>query len=100
MRFPATVQREMGYALFLAQMNERHPTLTKPLKGFGGGTVIEIGESEHGNAYRAIYTVRFADAVHVLHAFQKKSTRGAKTSKLDVASIERRLRDLLEERRR
>jgi predicted XRE-type DNA-binding protein len=62
----------MGYALFLAQMGERHQTMTKMLQGFGGGTVVEVKESHEGNAYRAVYTVRYADAVYVLHAFQKK----------------------------
>jgi len=100
MDFPAAVQREMGYALFLAQMNEQHPTLAKVLRGFGGGSVIEIKASERGNAFRAVYTVRFADAVYVLHAFQKKSKSGAKTPKPDTRLIETRLRDLIEERQR
>ena len=66
MAFPATVQREMGYALFLAQAGKRHATMTKILKGFGGGTVVEVKESYGGDAYRAIYTVRFAEAVYIL----------------------------------
>jgi phage-related protein len=100
MSFPAAVQREMGYALFLAQMNERHPSLAKALKGFGGASVLEVRASEQGNAYRAIYTVRFADAVYVLRAFQKKSKSGAKTPKPDMELIETRLKNLIEERRR
>jgi len=98
MAFPAAVQREMGYALFLAQMGERHSRIVKTLKGFGGGTVVEVKESHDGNAYRAVYTVRFADAVYVLHAFQKKSKTGIKTSKMDRDVIERRLRELIEEK--
>lgn len=47
----------MGYALFLAQAGERHATMAKTLKGFGGGTVVEVKESHDGNAYRAVYTV-------------------------------------------
>ena len=74
--FPPTVQREMGYALFLAQMGEHHSTMAKTLGGFGGATVIEVRESHDGNAYRAVYTVRYADAVYVLHAFQKKIKEG------------------------
>ena len=81
MEFPAAVQREMGYALFLAQMGERHPIMAKSLKGFGGGTVVEVKESHDGNAYRAVYTVRYADAVYVLHAFQKKSKARIKNPK-------------------
>jgi phage-related protein len=96
--FPATVQREMGYALFLAQMGERHPIMAKTLKGFGGGTAVEVRENRDGNTYRAVYTVRFADAVYVLHAFQKKSKTGIKTPKPDLDLIEKRLRDLIGEK--
>ena len=90
MAFPPTAQREMGYALFLAQMGERHPIMAKTLRGFGGGTVIEIRESFAGNAYRAVYTIRYADAVYVLHAFQKKSKKGSATPKAEIDLIERR----------
>jgi phage-related protein len=51
MAFPSAVQREMGYALFLAQMGERHPAKAKTLKGFGGGSVVEVKESHDGNAF-------------------------------------------------
>jgi phage-related protein len=98
MAFPRATQREMGYALFLAQMGERHPTMAKTLKGFGGGAVIEIRESHDGNAYRAVYTVRYANAIYVLHAFQKKSKRGIATPKADMDLIEKRLKDLIRER--
>ena len=100
MAFPATVQREMGYALFLAQAGKRHATMAKTLKDFDGGTVVEVKESFEGNAYRAIYTVRFAEAVYVLHAFQKKSKTGVKTPRADVNLIGKRLKDLIEERER
>jgi phage-related protein len=98
MAFPATVQREMGYALFLAQAGKRHATMAKTLKGFGGGTVVEVKESYGGDAYRAVYTVRFAEAVYVLHAFQKKSKTGVRTPKADINLIEKRLKDLIAER--
>jgi phage-related protein len=98
MAFPRTVQREMGYALFLAQMGERHSTMTKTLSGFGGAAVIEVRESYDGDAYRAVYTVRYADAVYVLHAFQKKSKRGIATPKAETDLIERRLKDLIKEK--
>src|SRR5262249_1634841 len=98
MAFPRTAQREMGYALFLAQIGERHPAMAKTLKGFGGGNVIEIRESYDGNAYRAIYTVRYADAVYVLHAFQKKSVKGKETPKRDIDLITKRLKDLVQEK--
>ena len=88
----------MGYALFLAQMGERHSTMAKTLGGFGGATVIEVRESREGNAYRAVYTVRYADAVYVLHAFQKKSKRGVATPKSEIDLIEKRLKDLIKEK--
>ena len=93
MAFPPAAQREMGYALFLAQMGERHPIMVRTLKGFSGGTVIEVRESFGGNAYRAVYTVRYADAVFVLHAFQKKSKKGSATPKAEIDLIEKRLKD-------
>ena len=100
MAFPRAAQREMGYALFLAQMGERHPKMAKTLKGFGGGTVIEVRESYEGNAYRAVYTVRYANAVYVLHAFQKKSKKGVATPKAETDLVEKRLKDLIGERER
>ena len=87
-----------GYALFLAQMGERHSTMAKTLGGFGGATVIEVRESHDGNAYRAVYTVRYADAVYVLHAFQKKSKKGIATPKAEIELIEKRLKDLIKEK--
>ena len=98
--FPSSVQSEMGYALFLAQMGERHRMMAKTLKGFGGGSVIELRENDDGDTYRAVYTVRYADAVYVLHAFQKKSKSGAKTPQTDIDLIERRLKALILERDR
>ncbi len=62
-RLPRTVKRTMGYALHLAQEGDKHPS-AKPLKGFGGGSVLEVVEDYDGDAYRAIYTVRFRDCVY------------------------------------
>jgi phage-related protein len=98
MEFPSAVQREMGYALFLAQMGARHPTVAKTLKGFGGRAIVEIKESHEGNAYRAVYTVRYADVVYVLHAFQKKSKIGIATPKQVMMLVEKRLRELISEK--
>ncbi len=80
----------MGYALGVAQLGGKHPK-AKPWKGEGPG-VFEIVEDYGGDAYRAIYTVRFAQAVYVLHAFQKKSKSGIKTPKYDVDVIGNRLK--------
>ena len=74
--------------------------MARTLKGFGGGVTIEIKESHERNAYRAVYTVRFADAVYVLHAFQKKSKKGIATPKAEMDLIEKRLKDLISERER
>ncbi|MGA2892347.1 MAG: type II toxin-antitoxin system RelE/ParE family toxin [Xanthobacteraceae bacterium] len=98
MAFPPAAQRDMGYALFLAQMGERHAGMAKTLKGFGRATVVEVKDSYAGNAYRAVYTVRYAEAVYVLHAFQKKSKSGAKTPTPDLNLIKSRLRELIDEK--
>src|ERR1700694_4731580 len=79
-------------------MGERHSTMAKTLGGFGGATVIEVRESHDGNAYRAVYTVRYADAVYVLHAFQKKSKKGIATPKAEIDLVEKRLKDLIKEK--
>jgi phage-related protein len=88
--FPAEVQSDMGYALGLAQLGGKHPH-AKPWKGEGPG-VFEVVEDHRGDTYRAVYTVRFAGVVYVLHAFQKKSTRGIKTPLVDVRLIGDRLK--------
>jgi phage-related protein len=90
-RFPDQVQDDMGYALFVAQMGER-PRNAKPLKGFKGAGVLEIVEDYDGDTFRAVYTVRFAQRLYVLHAFQKKSRRGIETPKSEIRLVEQRLR--------
>jgi phage-related protein len=85
------VRREVGYALFVAQNGEKADS-AKPLRGFGGGGVLEVVENHDGDTYRAVYAVRFASAVYVLHAFQKKSKAGIKTPKKDMDLIEARLK--------
>jgi phage-related protein len=96
--FPRSTQREMGYALFLAQLGERHPRMAKGLKGFGGASVIEIRHNDYGSTYRAVYTVRFADAIYVLHAFQKKSKKGNATPAAEIDLVKKRLDDLIREK--
>jgi phage-related protein len=88
--FPRAVRIDIGHALFTAQGGETDPA-AKPLKGFGGASVLEIVASHHGNAWRAVYTVRFADAIYVLHVFQKKSTKGISTPAREVDLIRQRL---------
>lgn len=88
--FPEPVRDDMGNALGVAQFGGVAPN-AKPWKGLGPG-VLELVESNDGNAYRAVYTVRFPEAVYVLHAFQKKSPSGIRTAKRDVDLVEQRLR--------
>ena len=88
--FPREVRIDIGHALFTAQEGKTDPA-AKPLKGFGGAGVLEIVASHHGNAWRAVYTVRFQDAVYVLHVFQKKSTKGIATPTREIDLIRRRL---------
>lgn len=90
MAMPEDVQDSFGYALHLAQIGQKHPD-AKPLKGFGSAGVLEVVEDFQGGAYRAVYTVRYATAVYVVHCFQKKSTQGIATPKPDVALIKTRL---------
>lgn len=87
---PADVVSEMGYALGLAQLGGKHPA-AKPWKGEGPG-VFEVVESFDGDAYRAIYTVRFEGFVYVLHVFQKKSPSGIRTAQTDIDLVKRRLK--------
>jgi phage-related protein len=88
--FPAAVRIELGQALFEAQLGD-YPHNAKPLKGFGG--VLEIRGNFDGDTYRAVYTVRFAGVLYVLHAFQKKSTSGIATPQRHIDLIRQRLRD-------
>lgn len=88
--FPADVQDEFGFALFLAQTGQ-HPFSAKLMKGLGSG-IVELVENFDGDTYRTVYTVRFEKAVYVLHAFMKKSKQGIKTPQSDVKLIKKRLR--------
>ena len=91
MALPADVRRFFGFALSLAQAGDKHEA-AKVLKGFGGSGVLEVMEDDIGGTYRAVYTVKFAKAVFVLHCFQKKSKRGIATPKEDMDIIQARLK--------
>jgi phage-related protein len=88
---PEKVRRFFGFALSLAQAGDKHES-TKVLKGFGGAGVLEVVEHDVSGTYRAVYTVRFAEAVFVLHCFQKKSKRGIETPQADIDIIYARLK--------
>jgi phage-related protein len=91
MALPVEVRRFFGFALSLAQAGDQHDA-AKALKGFGGAGVLELVESDAGGTYRAVYTVRFPEAVFVLHCFQKKSKRGIETPREHIEIIRARLR--------
>ena len=88
--WPGRVCDTIGYALYLAQIGQKHPQ-SKPLQGFGGAGVLKVVEDFRGNAYRAVYTITFKHAVYVLHCFQKKSKKGIQTPMQEVDLIRQRL---------
>jgi phage-related protein len=91
MELPTHVRTFFGHALDFAQKDGQHAA-AKPLKGFGGAGVIEVVENDGGGTYRAVYTVKFEEAVFVLHCFQKKSKSGITTPKEDMNLIRTRLK--------
>jgi phage-related protein len=92
-QFPDAVQKDIGVALFIVQLG-RMPPSAKLWKGQGPG-VYELIEGYRGDTFRAVYTVRIAKRIHVLHAFQKKSKTGIKTPREDVTLVESRLKAVL-----
>jgi phage-related protein len=90
--FPDLVQDHMGYALYVAQRGGKHRDV-KTLRGFGDAGVLEVIRDFRGDTFRTVYAIRFASAVYVLHAFQKKSKTGRETARHDVALIKQRLRE-------
>jgi phage-related protein len=93
--FPLEVRRVMGFALHLARLGRKHEKV-KPLKGFGGAGVLEVVEDDDGSTFRAVYTVKFHDAVYVLDAFQKESVTRIKTPTVDINRIKARLKSAQE----
>jgi phage-related protein len=90
--FPDPVQDHIGYALYVAQSGGKHRD-AKMLSGFGGVGVVEVVKDFRGDTFRAVYTLRYAGAVYVLHAFQKKSKTGRETPHRDIELIRQRLRE-------
>jgi phage-related protein len=91
MAFPEAVKDDVGTALSVAQFGGKHPH-AKAWKGMGAG-VLEIVEEYRGDAYRAVYAVKYESAVYVLHAFKKKSHSGRKTPRKEVELVSQRLRE-------
>ena len=92
--FPASVQDEVGYAVYMAQSGGKHVS-AKPLKGLGSG-VLEVVSDHRGDTFRAVYTVRLVEQVFVLHTFQKKSRRGIATPQVEIDLIRQRLKRAIE----
>lgn len=90
-KFPEDVKDDIGYALRQAQKGVK-PAAAKPLRGFSGASVLEIIENYNTDTYRACYTVRFSEAIYVLHCFQKKAKKGIQTPKKDMDLIKKRLK--------
>jgi phage-related protein len=88
---PGGVRDEIGYALYIAQIGEKS-SKAKPFKGFGSAAVLEVVENDQRGTYRAVYTVKFKEAIAVLHVFQKKSKQGIATPKQDVELIKHRFK--------
>ena len=97
--FPEAPRRHIGQALYAAQCGEEYPSV-KPLRGFGGRSVLEIVVTDQTGAYRAVYTVRFREAIYVLHVFQKKSKKGIATPQSEINLIDHRLAAAEEDYRR
>src|SRR5258708_3450687 len=90
--FPSPVQDHMGYALYIAQRGGKHQD-AKVLRGFGGAGVLEVIKDHRGDTFRAVYTLKYARTVFVLHAFQKKSKSGRETPRRDMDLIQQHLRE-------
>lgn len=90
--FPPSAKREAGHQIDQVQ-NGSNPDDWKPMNTVGQG-VREIRVRDSAGAFRIVYVARFADAVYVIHCFQKKTE---KTSKADIDLASKRYRDLLQE---
>jgi phage-related protein len=90
--FPSPVQDHVGYALYVAQRGGKHQD-ARVLSGFGGSGVLEVIKDYRGDTFRAVYTLRYAGTVYVLHVFQKKSKSGRQTPRRDIELIKQRLRE-------
>jgi len=88
---PNKVKGVFAHAIQMASEGYTHPD-SKPLKGYGGRSVVEVIADDRGDTYRAIYTVKFKDILYVLHIFKKKSTKGIATPKKDRKLLETRLK--------
>jgi phage-related protein len=96
-KFPVPAQRIIARALTVAAEGGK-ADIAKPMKGLGSG-IFEIALPYRSDAYRAIYAVQIDEAIWVVHAFQKKATKGIKTPQKDIDLIKARIKFLKEELR-
>lgn len=96
---PKEVRRIFGRAIDAAALGDKSDD-AKPLRGFGGASVVEVVANHFGDTFRAVYTVRFADAIYVLHVFQKKSHQGSKTPSREFERVRKMLKQLEASRER
>ncbi len=88
---PEDVIGDFGHWLFHVQKGKT-PKNAKVLSGFGGAQIMELRRDHTDGTFRMVYTVRYAEIVVVLHAFQKKSKKGIETPKQDIDLINSRLK--------
>lgn len=87
--FPPTVRQKLGFALYQAQIGQKHES-AKMLRGFAE-TVWQVRADDPGGTYRAVYVAQFGEAVYVLHTFQKKATSGIATPQRELDLIRQQL---------
>jgi phage-related protein len=88
---PRDVRSDFGHGLYEAQLG-RQPAIAKIFKHLGESGVWELVTDDRAGTFRAVYTVKFSDAIVVLHVFQKKSKSGISTPKAEVDLIRQRLK--------
>ena len=96
-KFPQGARTSMLRALTIAAEGSKSD-ITKLMKGLGSG-VYEIALAYRSDAYRAVYAVKLGEEIWVVHAFQKKSTKGIKTPKREIDLIRTRISQLKEQLR-
>ena len=87
--FPPAVRQKLGFALYQAQIGQKHES-AKMLRGFAE-TVWQVSANDPAGTYSAVYVAQFGEAVYVLHAFQKKATSGIATPQREIDLIQQRL---------
>ena len=87
--FPDEVRDEIGFAIYQAELGERHAS-AKTMKVLDA---VEIVSDYDGDTFRGVYTTKYKGVLFVLHCFMKKSKNGIKTPKAELDLIKKRLKD-------